>query len=513
MSEQGSIDQRLEFVGLDEKARGALRGIGPLIAKSIGPALTAFYDKVRNQGEIRGFFRDETHMGAAKAAQEKHWRNLSAAQFDSAYAGNAKAIGQAHARIGLEPRWYVGGYAIVADKLLTALIEDRWPRLAFRGGDKGGVAAAVTSLVKAIFLDMDLSITAYLAKLDEERQRAEAARHETERARTVAVTALAEALNRLSIGDLTTPMSAELAAEFNQVRTDFDQALGGLRQAMQAVLHATDAIGGSTEGISRAANDLSRRTEQQASSLEETAAALDELTASVRKTAGVAKEASELAEIARSETQQSGSIVADAVAAMSEIESSSRQISQIIGVIDEIAFQTNLLALNAGVEAARAGEAGSGFAVVASEVRALAQRSAEAAREIKSLISTSSTHVAAGVERVGETGQALDRLATRVVEIDQRVGEIAASAQEQATGLHEINTAVNQMDRFTQENAAMVEEARAATQTLDGNVNDLRQLVARFRLSGEAFGQGSRQEQDHPVFAARNRIAASLLRK
>jgi methyl-accepting chemotaxis protein len=217
--------------------------------------------------------------------------------------------------------------------------------------------------------------------------------------------------------------------------------------------------------------------------LEETAAALDEITATVRKTAQGAAQARDVVGQAQADTERSGQVVRDAVGAMSAIEGSARQIGNIIGVIDEIAFQTNLLALNAGVEAARAGDAGRGFAVVASEVRALAQRSAEAAKEIKALISASSQEVGRGVGLVGETGQALMTIMVQIREINGVVREIASSAAEQATGLHEVNTAVNQMDQVTQQNAAMVEQSTAASHKLLSDSNVLMDLVSRFKLS------------------------------
>ena len=254
---------------------------------------------------------------------------------------------------------------------------------------------------------------------------------------------------------------------------------------------------------------MSRRTEHNAATLEETAAALDEITATVKRTAEGAKQADQVVRNARADAEQSGVIVSNAVEAMSKIERSAKEISQIIGVIDEIAFQTNLLALNAGVEAARAGDAGRGFAVVASEVRALAQRSADAAKEIKTLIGASTQQVGQGVSLVGQTGEALQRIVGGVGEITTLVTEIAASSQEQSAGLSQVNIAVNQMDQVTQQNAAMVEESTAAAHSLRREANQLAQLVARFRVSGGAAAPPARAE---PVVAARPKTATNDFR-
>ncbi|MCL6507424.1 MAG: chemotaxis protein, partial [Bryobacteraceae bacterium] len=236
-----------------------------------------------------------------------------------------------------------------------------------------------------------------------------------------------------------------------------------------------------------------RRTEQQAASLEETAAALDEITATVQRSAAGAKKASDAASEARADANKSGEVVREAVAAMGAIEGSSRQITQIIGVIDEIAFQTNLLALNAGVEAARAGDAGRGFAVVAQEVRGLAQRSAEAAKEIKTLIATSTAQVERGVKLVGHTGEALADIVAKVGAIDGLISEIASSSDEQAQGLAQVNVAVNQMDQVTQQNAAMVEEANAAAASLSNESHELTRLVCQFQTRDNARQGASRR--------------------
>ncbi|WP_298163527.1 PAS domain-containing methyl-accepting chemotaxis protein [Brevundimonas sp.] len=293
---------------------------------------------------------------------------------------------------------------------------------------------------------------------------------------------LAASLKRMADGDLTAQITAEFKGSYAQIKADFNTALAQLQEAMSVVVNNVSAIRSGSGEISQAADDLSRRTEQQAASLEETAAALDEITATVNRTASGARQASETVQAAKGDAETSGNVVRDAVSAMGAIEKSAQEISQIIGVIDEIAFQTNLLALNAGVEAARAGDAGRGFAVVASEVRALAQRSAEAAKEIKTLISASTSQVNAGVALVGQTGEALQRIVSRVAEIDGLVSEIAASAQEQATGLQQVNTAVNQMDQVTQQNAAMVEQSTAASHSLSQEAEALANSVSRFEI-------------------------------
>jgi methyl-accepting chemotaxis protein len=254
---------------------------------------------------------------------------------------------------------------------------------------------------------------------------------------------------------------------------------------MQNVLDSAHQIDSNAGEISSAADDLSRRTEQQAAGLEETAAALEEITATVKKTSENTREVTANVASAKTAAEDGGRVVETAVKAMDAIAQSSKQITDIIGVIDEIAFQTNLLALNAGVEAARAGDAGRGFAVVASEVRALAQRSSDAAKQIKALINTSSEQVGAGVKYVGESGAALKRIVEQVVQINAVVGEMALAAEQQATGIEQVNAAVSQMDQATQQNAAMVEESTAASRSLAGETKKLTEIVSFFSVGGQ----------------------------
>ncbi|MDR3504684.1 MAG: methyl-accepting chemotaxis protein [Acidocella sp.] len=296
--------------------------------------------------------------------------------------------------------------------------------------------------------------------------------------------AFTQGFARLAKGDLTVRFETAFAAEYEALRADFNTTMDVLRQSMQGIAAHAGGVSAAAAEMTVASDDLSRRTEQQAATLEQTAAALGEITSAVRASSEGANQAHELVRIAREDAERSGAVVRDAVAAMSGIEASSGQISNIIGVIDEIAFQTNLLALNAGVEAARAGDAGRGFAVVATEVRALAQRSADAAKEIKSLISASGAQVEAGVRLVGEAGRALSRIAEQVEQLNELARGIAKSAGEQAAGLGEVNEAVNQMDRVTQQNAAMVEESTAASHGLEAEARELAKLVGQFQIGG-----------------------------
>ncbi len=317
----------------------------------------------------------------------------------------------------------------------------------------------------------------------EERRAKEAAAESAARDQVQVVTALAEGLDRLASGDLAFRISTAFPGHYNKLREDFNVAITRLEETIAVILSTASSLQSGSSAIVASAGELSERTERQAATLEETAAAMDEITATVKKTADGAVGARDVVAAAKDSASKSGDVVQGAIHAMGEIESSSRQISQIIGVIDEIAFQTNLLALNAGVEAARAGDAGKGFAVVASEVRALAQRSAEAAKEIKGLIAASTAQVARGVTLVDQTGVALGQIVNQVAEINTIVSEIAASAKEQALGLNQVNAAINQMDQATQRNAAMVQESTAVSRDLGHDAEELGRLMSRFSIN------------------------------
>ncbi|EDQ32775.2 Methyl-accepting chemotaxis protein [Hoeflea phototrophica DFL-43] len=327
------------------------------------------------------------------------------------------------------------------------------------------------------------------------RQEQEAAERQAaaDAERVRVIEALTAGLENLSAGNLTYRIGEAFAPDYEKLRTEFNASVEKLNETMQEIAVTTEAVRMSSSEIGSSADDLSKRTEQQAASLEETAAALDQITATVKSSEQRADEASNMVGATKAGTEKSAKVVQDAISAMEKIEESSGRISQIISVIDDIAFQTNLLALNAGVEAARAGEAGRGFAVVAQEVRELAGRSANAAKEIKTLIETSSTQVGAGVSLVNETGVALGEIEGQVIKINDHIRSIVTGAREQSTALSEINSAINQMDQVTQQNAAMVEETNAATQGLSSEAVKLESLVQRFKTGGTATGRVAAQ--------------------
>jgi len=321
---------------------------------------------------------------------------------------------------------------------------------------------------------------------DEERARHEALLRLQEEERRTVVAWLGQGLEELSAGNLAFRIDADFPAEYRKLRDDFNSAILKLEDVVRTIARASENTRLGTGEISSSTDDLAQRTSSQAASLEQVVAALQDMTSTFRTTAQGAADARAAVGSVRDEAGASGDVVARAVEAMSAIHQSANKVSKIIGVIDEIAFQTSLLALNAGVEAARAGDAGRGFAVVAQEVRALAQRSAESAKEIKGLISASTQQVDMGVSLVGETGSALHRMAGKVGEIDALVSRIAGAARDQAARLAEINSSANQMDHATRQNAAMAEEMTEVSRNLATEARELAEMVGRFEVSREA---------------------------
>ena len=356
---------------------------------------------------------------------------------------------------------------------------------AHRSDEIGSMANALAVFRQAA---LDKILLHEQARCEQERSEREREDREAQTAREAValeeiVTTLGAGLARLADCNIRMTIDEPFEGEFERLRHDFNTSIAAFQTTLEQVLGQTQQISDNGEEMRSAADNLSRRTEQQAAALEETSASLEQVSTTVKLSAERTQDTRLLVREAKDCASKSGTVVRQAVSAMSRIETASSEIAQIIGVIDEIAFQTNLLALNAGVEAARAGESGKGFAVVAQEVRELAQRSARAAKEIKALIVNSTTEVSEGVRHVGDAGRALDLIEDFVVRIDRNIDAIATAASEQAVGLQQIASAVNEIDQMTQQNAAMVEETSAVSHSLADGVQRLTQLVGRFKLN------------------------------
>lgn len=457
-----AVAKKLAFFNIGADDLGRFPQIAAALRKHAPPALDSLYDQIAATPETARFFGSRAAMNHARDKQIDHWAGMFGGTVDKAYFDSAERIGNVHARIGLEPGWYIGAYASVLENIVNKMFAG-FTSL-FRRRKQ---AAAVGSMIKMALLDMEVAISTYF--------KAE------ESARIAVIDEVSATLRSMAEGDFATSVP-ELPAAFAELQKHLD----GMRLQVSGVLRNVADTSGSVDvgakQIRAASDDLARRTEQQAASLEEASAAVTALASTVSTTAGDAAHMHDSVQQAHGEARKGGEVVSEAVSAMNDIHNSAQEIGKIISVIDGIAFQTNLLALNAGVEAARAGDAGRGFAVVATEVRALAQRTADAARDIKHLITASSTQVERGVSLVGQTGDTFALIVEQVGHVAVLASSIATMAQEQAGSIGQVRETVREMDTMTQQNAAMVEEATAAARSLAGEADRLSSLVSKFRL-------------------------------
>ncbi|MCB1439933.1 MAG: globin-coupled sensor protein [Nitratireductor sp.] len=483
------IDNRLELLGLDHAARQVLKEQADTVLAGLPGALDRLYELISATPEMARHFRDAGHMEQAKSAQVNHWSAILEADFDGEYVQRVKRIGSVHARIGLEPRWYIAGYACLTERIVETLLDVHVAKPGFlkKGKPAAVIANAINSTMKAIFLDMELSLSVYFEEAEKNRvAMEEAARRERE----LVTNAFADVMNAIAEKDLTKRLGNELPEDYADLVVHFNRALDELAGTIRNVEVAAESIKSGSIEIRTAADDLSSRAEQQAAAVEQTAAAFEQVTNAVESSRINAVEIGGVVNKAHDSAERSATMVATTIAAMERIARSSEDVARIISVIDEIAFQTNLLALNAGVEAARAGDAGRGFAVVAQEVRELAQRSATAANEIKELISVSRGEVRNGVEKVNSNGEALQEIKLLVEDVSARMKTMVSSSEEQATTLREIGTAIGSIDRTTQRNAALAEEFTAGTHALDREVVSIGEALAQFNCDTAQASHG-----------------------
>lgn len=537
--ETPEIGERLLFVGLDEQAMDRIRSVQPHIEHHLDSALTRFYTLIADVPDVARFFSSPGHVDHAKSRQGHHWKSIASGQMDDAYHQSACTIGDVHARIGLEPRWYLGGYGLILETLLAGVLKDHLSqKFGARGLMQGrrysqkeileevaGAGDILGALVKAVLVDIDIAVSRYFERSSAETNDlnqqigmvVERAQHGDFSGRVVVnsssrdISDLADKVNRLvamvdeGLGATTEALAAFAAADLtSSMQGDFEGAFANLQQDVNSVgdrlsmviarlRHASGGLRDATGEILVGANDLSTRTGRQAAAVEETSVAMEQLSKTVGENSERAEAASRSTRQASQTAAQVEQVMDRVTDAMDQITVSSTQISNILGLMDDIAFQTNLLALNASVEAARAGEAGKGFAVVAVEVRRLAQSAADASAEVKALVERSVAEVSAGSKLVREAGQ---RLGEMLANVDQSVAladGIAEASREQFSAIQQSTKAIRLLDEMTQHNAALVEQTNTAIDQANTQVVEFDRLIEIFKVRQVANAASVRQ--------------------
>ena len=480
--------------GLDGKDGEALARAGAKVTPWLDEVLDHFYDYAASQEEAASFFTSAEMLTHARNKQKKHWAKLLRGKFDAEFEAAAKTIGEVHFRIELPFELYLAGYARATAFIQTLVIKSSGRFLGPVG--KAEVAQQLSVLTRVFSLDMNLVIDAYF-----NAQQAEQAR---------AFEYLQDGMDRMASKDLSkeipSPDSSDFPARYEDMRLGFNALQSDMGEVMRAFKNATEDLDLTAAEVNSGADDLAHRTETQAATLEQTTQSVEEITKSVQSSSSATQETDAMMSQTHQKAKTGQDVMQETVEKMREIADSSAQISQITGVIDDIAFQTNLLALNAGVEAARAGDAGWGFAVVASEVRGLAQRAADSAAEISELIKASSDLVENGVEMVDQAGRVLGDIVNKVEAVAGLTSQVANSSLEQSEGLSGIASSLSQLDNVTQQNAAMVEQTAAAVGSMQRDTTSMAQLIGKFELSPE--GDARELGHENGSGEATNQVAA-----
>lgn len=488
-----SLQTRLDFIGLNKAGLVNLKLLQKHLDNHLPAALDKFYLKLKTEPEVSRFFSDDAQMNGAKDRQISHWSRISAGKFDDDYMEMSNKVGNRHAQIGLEPRWYIGGYGLILETLVKNVVHDymserlatlKKPKPEQVMAEVDTMSGALVDVVKAVLIDVDIAISTYFDRLTlEARLKDEAAAQRVQRA----VNLTGNVLRAYADGQLASRITEPFDADMQQIKDDTNAVGDQLTAVISQAQETSQALKVATGEILSGANDLSQRTTVQAATIEETSAAMEQLANTVAENARTAEEANDKAVEAAITAEEGGKFMARANEAMVQIKNSSDKISKVIGLIDQIAFQTNLLALNASVEAARAGEAGKGFAVVAIEVRRLAQSAAEASTEVKGFVEQSAREVVEGTRFVSEVSEKLTNLQTAVQDNAALMQQIAEASREQTSSIAEVNTAVRQLDEMTQHNAALVEETNAAIEQTESRANELDSIVEKFVLHETDF--------------------------
>ncbi|ACP24049.1 predicted chemotaxis methyl-accepting receptor protein [Sinorhizobium fredii NGR234] len=482
----GSLLERLRFAGLDERACALLRDHRQVLSPSIELALRDLFQRLQANPDAVRHFDSDRQLDRLHDLQSSHWNVLTDARFDGLYAERVKVLADTEARMGLDPRWQLASHAVVLEHLIVGAIENAWPKslLPFGKARRSELCRLVAALVRAAFVDGEIAVSLRFNALRQQHQRHLSDQRKGDESEVAAL--FSDFLQALGTGDLGARLPTDAPDAYRPIAAGLNAALDQIQNALLSGDKRAAAAETIVESLRGRTSEFSGSASGEAEALTGQVAALGAMTERMRSGSIRISETETRASETRQAAERSGEIAGQAISAMADIEASAEKIGQIIGVIDEIAFQTNLLALNAGIEAARAGESGRGFAVVAQEVRALAQRSGEAAREIKQLVNGTKTQVEAGVEIVGQTQNAISSIVDQVISINAAVSGIAREAETQVNDLAAAASEIGGISKAMARSATLAGEAAASTEDLHGTILELGQTIRRFRFERQA---------------------------
>ncbi|MDB5526105.1 MAG: globin-coupled sensor protein [Rhizobium sp.] len=480
--EGGGLSGRLRFAGLDADETALVRENRNRLLPHVKNALRDLFQRLQTFPDAISNFQSEAQIDRLHDLQQSHWDVLTDARFDSLYAERVKVLTDCESRIGLDPRWHIAGHSVVLEHLIAGLLEEFWPRSMFGGSarNRETLGNLVRALVRTVMVDLEISTSLRFNEARLGYQQSLAATTSAHKTETRNI--LGHLAERLRDKDFATPIAIDVPEDYSDITESLNAALAEISVSLRASQDGADRLGATTSRISLSVEALAGQNNQSAEALADVAAEVAGIAAKVGATAANTVLVEAASGKARAAAIASGTVVSEAINAMADIEQSAEKIGQIIGVIDEIAFQTNLLALNAGIEAARAGESGRGFAVVAQEVRALAQRSADAAREIKDLVTGTKAQVDSGVAMVNRTQSAIGDIATQVTGINDAIAGLARETSDAAGGVAMVSKSAQSISEDLKRGALAARETLSQSDDLKSVILELGDAIRQFHF-------------------------------